>query len=667
MHSDVIQRVEAHEQWLASNGEQGQQGDFTGEDLSGIDLRGKNLRQAVFERADLERADLEGASLAGAKFGGAILRLANLRDSNVKNTNFTEADLRDADLSEVRGLTAEQLMRAKLAGAKLPEPIRSFDGLAHVEATAGIARPLFLLNLILCIYAIAVITSTTDAALLTNAPSSVLPDINTPIPTKGFYYVVPAILFGVYIYFQAHIEQILQDIMRLPVVFPDGIPITRKIYPWIILRLLARNVVGKQKVLSGEVTNLRISVNLLLIALAWWLTPVTLVMIWLKFIPSHDWYGAIWMIALTVGSVSAGGFGIQSLGLGRSHPGFASADLHPWRMKLRRGNVVRYSVTASVGIAMLAITYGAYHGARASGAGAVDPKSWTPVLLKSIGLRAFADFSGVDVSRRAGVDGKGVVGAELAGRDLEFVNARNAYMENADLRATNLTGAILEGANLRSATLSYAILAEVDAKRANFAHANLRGALLNNANLSGANFDFATLSEARLSQANLKAASLRCTRAHLAVFDGADLRSVVAPKARFNQARFVEADLNGGSFTSANFESADLTGANLHRAIFDHARLIYAELSDATMTAASFRHADFTGANLFGVRFAKPTQPPSFYPDFSGADLEFSKGLTQDLLDRACGDDSTRLPDGLSIQSCLPRTPRDPEPSCATE
>ena len=72
MHSDVIQRVEAHEQWLASNGEQGQQGDFTGEDLSGIDLRGKNLRQAIFERADLERADLEGASLAGATFRGAI-------------------------------------------------------------------------------------------------------------------------------------------------------------------------------------------------------------------------------------------------------------------------------------------------------------------------------------------------------------------------------------------------------------------------------------------------------------------------------------------------------------------------------------------------------------------------------------------------------------------
>ena len=305
MHSDVIQRVEAHEQWLASNGEQGQQGDFTGEDLSGIDLRGKNLRQAIFERADLERADLEGASVAGAKFGGAILRLANLRDANVKDTNFTEADLRDADLSEVRGLTAEQLMRANLAGAKLPEPIRSFDGLAHVEATAGIARPLFLLNLILCIYAIAVITSTTDAALLTNAPSSVLPDINTPIPTKGFYYFAPAILLGVYIYFQVHIEQIMQDITRLPVVFPDGIPITRKIYPWIILRLLARNVVGKQKVLSGEVTNLRIFVNLLLIALAWWLTPVTLVLIWLHFIPAHDWYGAIWIIALTVGSVGS--------------------------------------------------------------------------------------------------------------------------------------------------------------------------------------------------------------------------------------------------------------------------------------------------------------------------------------------------------------------------
>ncbi len=69
MHSDVIKRAEAHAQWLASNGEQGQQGDFAGENLRDIDLRGKNLRQANFERADLERADLEGASLAGQRSG----------------------------------------------------------------------------------------------------------------------------------------------------------------------------------------------------------------------------------------------------------------------------------------------------------------------------------------------------------------------------------------------------------------------------------------------------------------------------------------------------------------------------------------------------------------------------------------------------------------------
>lgn len=105
------------------------------------DFRGKDLS---FE--DLEEADLSNQNLQGTDFTGANLSRANLENADVREAIFTEADMQDADLTGVIGLTAHQMMRANLAGAKLPEAIAAFDGLDHVEATAGITRPLFILN-----------------------------------------------------------------------------------------------------------------------------------------------------------------------------------------------------------------------------------------------------------------------------------------------------------------------------------------------------------------------------------------------------------------------------------------------------------------------------------------------------------------------------------------
>ena len=38
--------------------------------------------------------------------------------------------------------------------------------------------------------------------------------------------------------------------------------------------------------------------------------------------------------------------------------------------------------------------------------------------------------------------------------------------------------------------------------------------------------------------------------------------------------------------------------------------------------------------------------------DLSGANLKDAKGLRQDQLDRACGDEDTILPEGLSVTAC---------------
>ena len=95
---------------------------------------------------------------------------------NLRRALLHDANLRDADLTGARGLIASQLVGSILAGAKLPEAIARFEALDHIKHTVEIARPIFLLLVLVCIYAFATIASTTDANLLTNAPAALAPN-----------------------------------------------------------------------------------------------------------------------------------------------------------------------------------------------------------------------------------------------------------------------------------------------------------------------------------------------------------------------------------------------------------------------------------------------------------------------------------------------------------
>lgn len=105
---------------------------------------------------------------------------------------------------------------------------------------------------------------------------------------------------------------------------------------------------------------------------------------------------------------------------------------------------------------------------------------------------------------------------------------------------------------------------------------------------------------------------------------GARLRQADLSLVMMNRTRFANADLRdveayGGLFTSSNFAGANLTNASFVGAHLDGAR--------------------FSGATLTGV-------------NFSGASLRRTTGLSQARLNRACGDEATSLPAGLSIPHC---------------
>ena len=119
----------------------------------------------------------------------------------------------------------------------------------------------------------------------------------------------------------------------------------------------------------------------------------------------------------------------------------------------------------------------------------------------------------------------------------------------------------------------------------------------------------AELSYSKIKNVTFAGSRLRQSNLTLSTMDGVS----------FNRTNLSIANLYGGRFTGASFKNADLTRAILVGGSFD---------------AANFEGANLTDANL------------------SGAEMSKSRGLTQDQLNAACGDEFTELPTGLSVQHC---------------
>ncbi len=132
--------------------------------------------------------------------------------------------------------------------------------------------------------------------------------------------------------------------------------------------------------------------------------------------------------------------------------------------------------------------------------------------------------------------------------------------------------------------------------------------------------------------------------AHGAAADPRAVASIKAGRHNCPRCELAGADLTNQCVKQGNLEGADFSGA----------KLVLMCMSYADFRGASFRGADLSGANLAHAKLDGA--------DFSGADLTITsikgtdlsnvKGLTQRQLDRACGDDKTRVSAPLHAKSC---------------
>ncbi len=122
------------------------------------------------------------------------------------------------------------------------------------------------------------------------------------------------------------------------------------------------------------------------------------------------------------------------------------------------------------------------------------------------------------------------------------------------------------------------------------------------------------------------------------------LISGVSPKIKMKRANLRDANLNEAELKEANLERARLRRAKLSKADMKKAKLRKAKLGKADLSEAELNDADLSKAVLEKANLNKANLSNA---DLSDADLSGAKNLTQEQIDKAVGDDRTKLPDHL--------------------
>jgi len=603
--------LEEHRKWLHSGGgRQGKRADLGQTNLQGIDLQGADLRRALFQGSNLE-----GANLRAGKLQGAQLASANLASVDLSGAELSGADLSNTDLEDVKGLSANQLAGANLTNAKLPEAIRQFESLKTIAEASKLARPILLLILSAAVYTFLTLILTDDKALILNTDSQLIPQLKTPIPTAFFYRLAPFVILSLYAYFLLYLHWIWANVSTLPALFPDGTTLDKRIYPWLLNRLVA---ISSRGIDEHSLSHCSLS-ELVSIFLAWGVAPITLSILWFRYLVMHDWTWTLIHIVFFSAAVGIGKASHQRTVITLRGELLKAQALPPggkspaWRRAVRA--IRSYSFlawTAAAIILTLVISNRAINGSRpASGVAPGSPnlKSLINDLSYRVQSRFFANLSETDFTKENLENLKNLKDAKLNGADLTDA----AFPPGLELGGINLREALLDRAGFNGIKITQDKLANgsligmypegLDFNGAKFFLANLTHASLTNSDLRGANLKSCHLENANLSGAFLQKAKLIDNHFQEANFGSAHLQGAELNGSDFRGAEFIEADLQGANLTSCALKRAQFDRAKLQGADLSNAYVEKAELFDTNFQEPNFSDAHLQGAELNGSDF----------------------------------------------------------------
>src|ERR671921_2285944 len=116
----------------------------------------------------------------------------------------------------------------------------------------------------------------------------------------------------------------------------------------------------------------------------------------------------------------------------------------------------------------------------------------------------------------------------------------------------------------------------------------------------------------------------------------ADLTSANLKGSDSQENKFVLDDVN---LRVVNLQDADLAYISMKGSNLSYSHLVNTNLSNADLSDADLNHAYLANADLSGATLSDA--------DLNHAELQTARGLTQEQIDEAKGDERTQLPDGL--------------------
>ena len=610
-------KLASHREWVESHGRAGQRADLSGVELEAADLISVNLRLA-----DLHDTNLRAADMLLADLRDACLVRADLEESCLVGANLEGANLEGATLETAMGLVPRQLAGTNLRDALLAPQLMEFTALAKFARNSTLAYRYFGIMTTLSIISWLLIGKTSDAQLLTD--SAVLPFVHSraaaaALPIAEAYLVVPAALFGLYLLFHFHLQQLWDAVQELPAIFPDGHTLADD-EPSIIVGLLRTHF----RWMNPDLSSTRLFERVSAMLLAYGIVPVTLLLFWARYLTRQEIHGTLLQLALGVVAIGMSIYALTKVGRPQERWEIERNWNRQLLAKIRAINPI--TAAAVLGAFLLFVAAGTIAGvphdySRAPQFGTANLRRWAPTLFWWIGYDPYADLTEKSLSARP-------IGWNVTEEQLASVEG--ARLNNAKLRYAQAYGIFLANAHMLHSNLQGAFMSQADLRGADLGESNLRFTVLDQAHLRGANLDRSNLNGADLRRADLRGANL----------SHSTLQNAVLEDARLDGASLYASQLDGGTLNRANFEKADLREAFMAGAHMDHADLQGAYFWSATLTNADLGGAQFNGtilidadlrgANLGGAHLGGAVLNNTNISGTSleGADLRGALGLT---------------------------------------
>lgn len=494
------------------------------------------------------------------------------------------------------------------------------------DEAARLAHSSYLSFLLLETYIAVIIGSTTDVQLLKVSPVT-LPLLNVPLPIVGFYAVGPWLLLLIHFNLLLHLTFLAQRLHQFNAVlatFPDDIVREEqriRLFPFPFSAMLI-----------GRPTRWRLRVLLGLMVLTTVVLLPLILLLWaqVRFLPYHavaiTWNHRaavlvdlmlLWLFwPLMLPPVPRTASAAPSRRLWRVVQHMVSARRFRWGTGLLGLTLV--IVVFSLGIAVLPEE--GVEGRMVSiashlpgGLVHTDPDRADKRVFKL--TYWLFEMPGAPFHRNLQLQEQVLVAGEPAAEVMTALRSNDKTKQAQGLE--KIMGLILTNRDLRGA----------DLRDTYFPKGDLRGANLKDANLKAARVFAGNFSDFQLSKSD------RCV-------DTTQWTGVFG----FCQTNLQGADLRSTQLQGANLQRANLQGANLQGANLREANLKKIELLDTNLQKVGFWGTDLSGANLQRANLRE-------------ANLTETKGLTQDQVNTACVDESTKLPEGFTRLSPCPNAP----------